>query len=118
MMMMYRKQGITALSIFKLYYKILSIYKPNNFSDYVWKRTKEIQNKQIEYQIENFLKDKFSVFNDSLSEIEDYFKYCFTKEHTIYFPNLGQYIPIWQKDRVKGHYVNERYRFADIIIKH
>ncbi len=117
--MVYRKTGIGPLSIFKLYYKVQSLYKPNHFSNFIWKTAKQIKDKSIEISIEQFLnKNRYINFNDNIGEINEYFSYCFTNNYPIYFNNLGQHIESWKKYKMKGSKVELQYLFANKVISY
>lgn len=114
-----RKVGITPLTIFKLYYKVLSIYKNSEYAKFLPYTVKQIKDPGIELQITGFLnKYRYVVFNDSMTEIENYFKYCFANDYSIYFNNLGAYIGQWSKDKLSDKGFEVKYVFSDKIIKY
>ena len=117
--MVKRKQGISAVSVFCLYYKTSSQYSPSDYSHFAWKRTKEIKDKNVERQIEIFLSNyKEAIFSNSLSEIEDYFQYCFLNKKQLYFFNLSEHIESWKKHEIKNPKDELKYVFADKVINY
>ena len=116
--MVRRKQCIlNPLSVFKIYYKIQSIYAPKEYSVFIWKKTKEIKNTDVINNLEYFLdKYRYSIFEDSITKVEEYFTFCFMNNHSIYFNNLGDYISEWKKEKLENNSQEIKYLFANQII--
>jgi hypothetical protein len=116
---MMRKIGITPVSVFRVYYKSTSKYKPKDYSIYVAYKTKKIGDKAIEKQIEHFLeKNRYEIFNNSLSKIENYFDFCFSNNKELYFYNLSEYIKDWQQYNLEGQLYEQEIKFADEVFQY
>lgn len=110
-----RKRGIVPLSVFRIYYKVLSKYSSTPYYYQLSQKAKEIK-KSIEISIEKFLtKHQYNTFNDSLTEIENYFEFCISKNYEIYFHNLDLYIEKWKKSNICESSEEIKYVFASKI---
>jgi len=114
--MVRRKVGITTLSIFKLYHKVLATYEEVEYAMFLAYKAKKINDKRVERAIQSFLSNHLTEsFNNSLVKIEKYFSYCFENNKNLYFFNLGAFVEEWKKFNASGNRISTKFLFFNTI---
>lgn len=111
-----RKSGIGPVSIYKIYYKVLSKYKDIPYGFKLAYKTTKIDEKYSELIGKFWDEYGEEKFNKQLTQVEDYFEFCFEQSYSIYFHNLGQYIDLWKKDRLTDSSSETKYLFAQKVL--
>lgn len=111
-----RQSGIGSVSIYKIYYKVLSKYKDVPYGFKLAYKTTKIDEKYSELIGKFWDEHSKEGFQNKLTEVESYFEFCFEHDYSIYFHNLGQYIDLWKTDRLTDSSSETKYLFAQRVL--